>query len=271
MLWKLRTENAVGDWQIQGEDTFLEFKPSLLGSGILMVLVGVGTAAMAKWKWRISWRWLWCGALLWVIAVAVKILIAFLLNKPLLGALKNLLPNPLYLILGSSYLGLLTGLTEVAITLAAGLIWRRLALDARRAVGIGLGAGAIEAALLGLGALAASVTTTSIHGIPSTFSATLILAPVIERLSVIPCHAAARVMALYTVATRRWLWFWAGFGLLSAIDAVAGFYHLMNWPNAVNPWLLELPLIVFPVLSIPILQYLCRHWPPQASGVVSEL
>ena len=47
-------------------------------------------------------------------------------------SLQKHLPKPLYLTLGSSYIGLLTGVTEVAITLAAGMVWRRLASDARR-------------------------------------------------------------------------------------------------------------------------------------------
>jgi hypothetical protein len=263
---EVRAENAVGDWHLQGIDLSLDLKPAQFAGGTLMVLVGLGAAAMAKWVWRIQWRWLWCGALLWAVAVAVKFLIAIPLNGPLLGALQKHLPKALYLILGSSYIGLLTGVTEVAITLAAGLVWRRLAADARRAVGIGLGAGAIEAVLLGLAAMAATVAMAAKGMSPPTVSATAILVPVVERIMTIPCHAVVRAMALFTVATRRWWWFWGGFIFFSAVDGLAGFYYLMDWTNTVNPWLLELPLIVFPVIAIPLLQYLWRHWPTAATG-----
>ncbi|MGA2443388.1 MAG: hypothetical protein ABSH08_20745 [Tepidisphaeraceae bacterium] len=257
---EIRAENAVGNWHLEGDDSSIELRPAQFAGGALMILVGLGAAAMAKWVWRIQWRWLWCGALLWAIAVAVKFLIAIPLNGPLLGALQKHLPKPLYLTLGSSYIGLLTGVTEVAITLAAGMVWRRLASDVRRAVGIGLGAGAIEAVLLGLSVMAGNVAMAAQGMSLPTVTATTILAPTLERIMVIPCHAVVRAMALFTVASGRWWWFWGGFAFFSAIDGLAGFYYLMNWVNTVNPWLLELPLIVFPIISIPLLRYLWRHW-----------
>ena len=265
---EVRAENAVGNWHLQGDDTSIEFRPAEMAGGALMVLIGLGAAALAKWVLRIQWRWLWCGALLWAIAVAAKFMIALVLNRPLLGALKNHLPNPLYLTLGSSYIGLLTGVTEVAITLAAGMIWRRLACDARRAVGIGLGAGAIEAVLLGLAAVAGNIAMSAQGMSPPIVSATTILAPAVERIMTIPCHAVVRAMALYTVATRRWSWFWGGFAFFSAVDGLAGFLYLTNAVNTINPWLIELSFVAFPVVAIPILRYLWRNWPSVAMGEV---
>jgi hypothetical protein len=266
---EVRAENAVGNWHLQGNDTLIEFSPAEMAGGALMVLIGLIAAAMAKWVWRIQWRWLWCGALLWTIAVTAKLMIALVLNGPLLGALKKHLPNPLYLTVGSSYIGLLTGVTEVAITLAAGMIWRRLASDARRAVGIGLGAGAIEAVLLGLAAVAGNIVMTAQGMSLPVVSATTILAPALERIMTIPCHAAVRAMALYTVVTGRWSWFWAGFAFFSAVDGLAGFIYLTNAVNTVNPWLIELSFVAFPVMSIPILRYLWRNWPTVAMQEVA--
>jgi len=265
---EVRAENAVGNWHLQGDDSSIEFRPAEMAGGTVMVLIGLIAAAMAKWVLRIQWRWLWCGALLWTIAVAAKLMIALVLNRPLLGALKNHLPNPLYLTLGSSYIGLLTGVTEVAITLAAGMIWRRLAFDARRAVGIGLGAGAIEAVLLGLTAVAGNIVMSAQGMSPPIVSATTILAPAVERIMTIPCHAVVRAMALYTVATGRWSWFWGGFAFFSAVDALAGFIYLTNAVNTLNPWFIELSFVVFPVVAIPILRYLWRNWP---AGAVQEM
>jgi len=117
--------------------------PVEITSGSLMVLAGVGAVAVAKWIWRIQFQWFCCGALLWAIAVAAKRFIAALTLGSVLGVFQNHLPHPMWQALGSGYIGLLTGITEPVVTLAAGLLWWQLTYDARRAVGIGLGAGGI--------------------------------------------------------------------------------------------------------------------------------
>jgi hypothetical protein len=230
-------------------------------SGLLMILVGLGTVVVAKWMWRIQLRWLWCGALLWAIAVEGKRFIAGLLNQPLLEVFQNHLPNSMYLALGSSYIGLLTGITEPVVTLAAGLLWRQLTYDARRAVGIGLGAGAFEAVYFGLMAIVASG---DMIGSQAGFGIS-VLVPVAERLICIPCHAAVRAMTLYAIATGRWSWFWGGFAIFSAMDGIAGFYHLSHTVHTINPWLIELSFFPFSVISVLLLRYLWQHWPSQAN------
>ena len=183
----------------------------------------------------------------------------WIISTALLDTLQNHLPNSLYLALGSGYIGLLTGITEPVVILAAGLLWRQLAYDARRAVGIGLGAGAFEAAYLGLIAIVASH---DMIGSQAGFGIS-VWVPVAERLICIPCHAAVRAMTLYTVATGRWPWFWGGFAIFSAMDSIAGFYHLTN--DSMNSWLIELCFLPFSVMSVLLLRYLWQHWPPQAN------
>lgn len=227
-----------------------------------MILVELGTVVLAKWVWRIQVRWLWCGALLWAIAVEGKRFIAGLLNQPSLGAFQNHLPNSIHLALGSLYVGLLTGITEPVVTVAAGLLWRRLAYDAQGAVGIGLGAGAFEAVFFGLIAIVASE---DMIGSQAGFG-TSVLIPVAERLIVIPCHGAVRAMTLYTIATGRWSWFWGGFAISTVMDGIAGFHQLTNETNTVNPWLNELCFLPFSIISVLLLRYLWRHWPSQANA-----
>jgi hypothetical protein len=70
-------------------------------------------------------------------------------------------------------------------------------------------------------------------------------------------------MTLYAIATGRWSWFWSGFAIFSAMDCVAGFYHLTN--ETMNPWLLELSFLPFTVISVLLVRYLWLHWPSQAS------
>ena len=199
-----------------------------------MILVGLGTVAVAKWIWRIQFQWFCCGALLWAIAVVAKRFIAAFTLGSVLGGFQNHLPHSMYLALGSGYIGLLTGITEPVVTLVAGLLWRQLAYDARRAVGIGLGAGAFEAVYFGLMAIVASQ---DMIGAQAGFGIS-VLVPVAERLICIPCHVAVRAMTLYAIATGRWSWFWGGFAIFTAMDGIAGFYHLTN--GTMNYWLIEL-------------------------------
>jgi hypothetical protein len=165
----------------------------------------------------------------------------------------------MYLALGSGYIGLLTGITEPIVTLVVGLLWRRLVGDGRRAVGIGLGAGAFEAVYFGLMALVASQ---DMIGSQAGFGISVLIL-VAERLILIPCHAAVRVMTLYAIATRRWLWFWGGFAIFTAMDTIAGFYQLTNL--TMNPGLLEFSFLPFSVLSVLLVRHLWLHWPTQAN------
>jgi hypothetical protein len=193
------------------------------------------------------------GALLWAIAVEGKRFIAGFIEQPLSGAFQNhlpYLPNSMHLALGSVYIGLLTGITEPVVTLAAGLLWRPLAYDARRAVGIGLGAGAFEALYFGLLAIVASG---NMIGSQAGFGVSVLI-PVAERIILIPCHTVVRVMTLYAIATRCWSWFWGGFAIFTAMDSIAGFYQLTN--HKMNSWLIELCFLPFSVISVVLLRYL---------------
>ena len=220
-------------------------------SAILEIAVGVGAAVIGKWVLRIKWRWLACGAALWFIAALEKWQIDALLHRPVLDGLESF-PQFWHLVLGSIYIGLLTGITEVALTLVAGLLWPRLARTARRAFENWNWRGAFEAVFFGVQA--------ALHPPETTGS---IFAPAVERIIVIVCHTVVRAMVLYAVATKRWRWFWLAFTFFTAIDALSGFYILKGM-YSMHPWLIELSYSVFGIASIPILQYLWCNWPPNS-------
>ena len=204
---ELITSGAVGQWHLHvcGGPTppKAPFGPGL-ASDIAMMLVAIA----AVWFWRkrtgVPWRWFWVGAALWAVAVAVKFGIAIPLSGPLFTGLKSSLPNWAYLTVGTIYGGGLTGITEVLFTFIAGLIWRRMAATAPRAVAVGVGAGAFEAALLAM--VAAAGTFIQESG-PQAGS---VLVPAIERLIAIPCHVASRVLVLWPLR--------AGDGCSSGMD-----------------------------------------------------
>ena len=110
-------------------------------SGSLMMIIAVATVVWWKVRWRVPWRWFWAGAAIWTVGVALKFAVAKELNPIIIG---NGMPPKAGLGVGVFYCGVMTGVFEIGITLAAALIWR-LAASPARAVAVGLGAGAFEA------------------------------------------------------------------------------------------------------------------------------
>ena len=160
-----------------------------------MMIVAIASVWFCR-RWTAApWKWFWVGAGIWTLAVAVKFAIAIPLNGPLLGGLKSSLPHWAYLTLGMIYGGGLTGITEVLFTYLAALRWRQMSATADRAVAVGVGVGAFEAALLAIAATAGTIVAGL--GVPTWSVA---LAPAMERVIAILCHTASRVLVLLAVA-----------------------------------------------------------------------
>lgn len=268
---QVRIQDAAGTWSIRADDappprtstlTLLHFLPGIL-------IFAVVLAGILFWRHTFPerWRWFWAGALLWFIAVVIKGL-SFV--GPLLDLLKQHLPTPAYIAVGSAWVGLLTGITEVVIVLLAALWLRKLAATPARAVAIGAGAGIVEAFLLGFAAILVPIifAARSMEIPAITLASTAV--PAAERILTIPCHIASRVLVLYAVATGRWRWFWAGFLLLSAVDTVAGYYHISGIIPTTNPWLLELGILPIALASLLLIPALLRHWPASATAPVRQ-
>ena len=269
---ELNTSGAIGQWHLRvcGGPTppKVPLGPGL-ASAIAMMLVAITGVACWRKRTGVPWRWFWVGAALWTVAVAAKFAIAIPLNGPLLTGLKSSLPYWAYLTVGSIYGGGLTGITEVLFTFIAALVWPRMAATAPRAVAVGVGAGAFEAALLAIAAAAGTL----IAGVGATtwFGA---LVPAVERLIAILCHVASRVLVLMAVASRRWVLFCYGFLLLSGIDAVAMYLHLSGQLNTLSFWTVEAMIAPFALVSIPITRWCIHHWPsapePSANTTVAS-
>jgi uncharacterized membrane protein YhfC len=247
-------------------------------SGALMMLVALAAAFGWWFHSRVQWRWFWAGAGIWTVGVALKFAVALALNPILFG--KSGHPVGLNLCIGSVYCGLMTGVFEIGITLAAALVWRRLAAEPARAVAVGVGAGAFEALLLGLASGVASLVALasgqtepmlkSLAGIDAHTSLLWLAGPV-ERVIAILAHTTARVLVLRAVAGRRWLGFWAGFGWLSAVDLLAGMALLTGMTTSGSLWLIELMILPFGVLSIPLARWAVRRWPITTSDATAAL
>ncbi len=247
--------------------------PQLLVSGLLMMLVGLAAVIAARRRMGSGMRWFAFGGLLWLVGVALKFACAAALNRPLLLALAKALPRSGYLAAGSLYVGALSGAFEIGVTLAAALIWRSLSREARRAVAVGVGAGSLEAILLGLGAAVGALLV--LTGGPGSeevrrelagASATpaIWLLGSVERIMAILVHTASRTLVLLAAAARRWSLFWYGLLLLTAVDAIAGYIHISELIGTLNLWWAELALAPIAVLSLWALRACIQVWPSQA-------
>lgn len=230
-----------------------------------MMLVAI--AAVVYWRrlTRVPYRWFWIGAGLWTVAVAIKFAIAIPTNGPIYKYLESVLQFPTYLVVGGLFGGLESSLTEIGRTWIAVLIWRQLGRDADRAIGIGVGAGAFEAFLLGLlAAIAVAGTLTGVEEtkpireqIDSVAKTTPVfwLAGTAERVIAILCHASTRALVLLGVVYHRpWMVFW-GFAIFTILDGIATAAHLTGKIGTFSTWWIELAVLPMALVSIPILRW----------------
>jgi uncharacterized membrane protein YhfC len=266
-------KDAIGKWQAIAVE--MPEKQALypqLATGPLMILVALAFA-VGWWRWsRARLRWYWVGAGIWTVAVAIKFAWAIAFNQRFLAYLESVLSHQNYVAAGSVYVGLQSSICEIGLTLALALCWRRSTRNANDAIAIGLGAGIFEAIVLGAAGLAAVVAM--IAGaqaletavIANTYIAAstplLWLAGPVERIIAILCHASSRALIFYGVGARRWRVAAYGFLLFAALDSVAGLVHIGELLGEVSMWWIELSLVPFAALSIPILKWCLSHWPP---------
>jgi YhfC intramembrane metalloprotease len=245
----------------------------LFASGFGMMLVAV-VAVLSWWRIaRVHARWYWVGAGLWTVAVVLKILCALLCNKVVMGVLKEL-PHPLFVAIGGLYVGVQSSVFEMGIALLAVLIWPQLGRNANRAITIGLGAGAFEAFLLGIGPLAAAVflmLNTGPEGqkaaeeLGKVAAATPLywLAGTVERIIAILCHASTRALVILGVCKRKYTLVLLGFLIFTLLDGVAGVVHVAGLVGQISMWWIELAILPIAIASVPILAWCYRRWPEE--------
>jgi YhfC intramembrane metalloprotease len=247
--------------------------PTMAGalvSALGMVLVAAATVVMARRLYRPACRWFWVGAALWAVAVVPKLVLGALSTVPMLKGLHSVLPFNVYVVVGGLCMGLFSAMFEIGVTIAAGLIWRRpLGGDLSRAVAIGAGAGAFEAALLGLAAGAGALAAAA--GVPGTEEAgeqirafaestpLFWLVSPMERITAVLSHTASRALVLLGIARGRWWMVVAGFAIFTLLDGLAGVVQVSDAVHRMSIWWIELSLAPAGLLSFTVLVWLHRR------------
>jgi len=209
----------------------MTISPFALVGGVGMIAVALGFAGYAVAN-RLGMKYLGLGALAWVITVAVKFTIAVPTN----GWMQNrtrAFGEPWGSLVMALYGGLLTGVTEVGLTWCF-LRYTRFGRAAwPRVVAFGIGFGAIEALLLGVGSLVAAIVAMKmperlprevLEQLAHADNLWIQLAPICERFFACLGHVGTNVMIFYAVVRQSPRWFWLAFVFKTAIDAIATAY-----------------------------------------------
>jgi hypothetical protein len=242
-------------------------------SGCGMVLVGIGASVGWRIISRAQWKWFWIGAGLWAVAVAIKLVLALALNAAVTSWLKQNLSYPAFIATTGLYIGLLSSACEIGLTIMAAGVWRQLGRDSSRAIAIGVGAGTLEAVLLGAAAIVA--VGIAVSGLPgaaetreqlaeSTGGIALfwLIGPV-ERALALLIHASTRALVLLGLAHKKLRLVWAGWAIFTAVDGIAGaaIVLMKTSANFSPPWWIELALAPLALLSVFILRWCFQRWP----------
>ena len=246
------------------------FSPVALLGGTGMVLVALGFVLYAAVR-RLGWGYLGLGALAWIITVVVKFLWALPVNPRLYPALTQALPGPVGAGLFDLYVGLLTGFTEVALVWLVMRYTRLGRVPWQRALAFGIGFGAIEALLLGLGSLATALAVLlAPQAIPAQALAQLAvmnnilygIAPIVERFFTVWVHIFCNVLIFFSIAKMQVRWFWLSFWFKSMLDAVAGFAQISGVISSVEGiWAIETIVVLFGIVGWLGVRWLAQRYP----------
>jgi len=235
-----------------------------------MIIVGMIPVIYWRKKTKLQYYWFWVGAGLWGTSVALKVVSSLLLSSYVIGYLRDNLTHTFTAIAGGLYYGIQSSFFEIGFTLIAVLIWYQLGKNSERAIGIGIGAGSFEAVILGLSSLASTipymlgidvgVELSSLLETTAETTPLFWLVPAVERILAILCHVASRALVILGVTKKRYLLVFWGFLLFTLLDGVAAGFHVYGLVGEISTWWIELTLLPFALISIPIIIWCHRRW-----------
>ena len=157
-------------------------------------------------------EWLALGAVCWVLAVALKV--------PIAGLIELLLPSSRHpATLVSAFSGLNSAASELGVTTLAYLLWR-FPENLAEAAAVGLGAGTIEVVI---------VAGTGVAQLRRGTAGGLGWIAVLERLLAVLGHVGSRALIWVSLAGGELLLAVAAIGLFAAVDGTADYGLRRKW------------------------------------------
>jgi len=237
------------------------------------VIVIVAILFILIWKKQTNGKLLWVvmGGIAWIASVAAKATIALVANEPIFDLLKNTLGYTGYVILGSLWLGLLTGFTEV--TFGFLIAKNRKYNTYQQGSGFGLGFGVTEAGFIAIGfaalvlieAYAPGNLPDGILKMIQDISWDNVVIVNIERIMGTIIHIASGILIIYSIAAKKAAYFWMTFAYKSTVDGLAGAAHLTGVVGKWNPWLIEVFVLPFAILGVVIILIFRKKWTSSTS------
>ncbi len=248
------------------------------GTGMILVALGFIVYALVR---RLGWKYLLFGMLMWIVTVAVKFAIAIPFN----GAVYRVL-NPLGApgdLLFDLYVGSLTGFTEVLIVWLILRYTRLGQVPWERALAFGIGFGAVEALLLGLGSFLTmligimtpeAIPPDALAQIAAANNPLVSLAPIVERFFTIWIHIFCNVLLFLGAVKLQSRWFWLSFIFKSLLDAWAAYDQLSGLiATPAGIWIAEIGVVLLGIIAWYGTFWVRRQYVPQnqtmSEGVVA--
>lgn len=250
--------------------TSLDITINLITSVAMLVIVFL-LILLWKKQTRGLLSWVGVGCIVWIVAVLLKATIAFSLNEHIFKYLKSLLSNSGYVIVGSIWLGLLTGITEISIGYLVAK--NRKYISFQQGSGYGLGFGVIEASLMAIGfAILVLIQVympgnlpNDVLGLIQNISWDTVGTVNLERFLAFIIHITCGILIVYSLSSKKLFYFWIAFVFKSTVDAVAGSLHLAGVATKWSPWLIDVLFIPFAIFGVWISINLFRKWPVKVS------
>ena len=248
--------------------------PFLLLSGIGMMAIAI--AAFLYWRKKAPLKIFAWGALIWILAIAVKLAMDFTISIPIQIALMASYPLITVLIIMGLYLGIRTGLFESGFTYIAVLKTKLKKMNYNEAVAFGIGFGGIEAFLLGflsfIDILVFVLFPDMITALPVDQQASLlsqlnittwiIFVPIIERVSVLFIHIFAALLVIYSVKVKKPIYFLVSFIYKAITDGMIPlllFY--IGTATLLSSYIIEIPVIILGLIGYFGIKWIKKKFP----------
>ena len=244
--------------------------PYLLIGQIGMILVGVVAVLWWKSKKKVGWKYFGFGALVWIIAISLKLVMDLTITQPIAAWLNSYSIVALIARIGL-YVGLRTGFFESGLSYLAVAKTRFRKMDLKHAMAFGIGFGSIEAILLGLSGtvnIAVSIINPSlVSSLPAVTQAALdlstlsVFAPIMERIFTLLIHIFSSLLVIYAVVKGKIRYLVYSILFKSLVDGmIPALTSIFNSTTLVGLYEIEIPIAALGIISFYGIRWMSRKF-----------